>query len=338
MASKGSASITSRACLRPSFAKDGHGLYVNVVCGKISGQLYPEKRSPGKCILVSGQWCTPAEMESTRKWKQSILHMGKQLADYDLSCSDCGSDPIVDTSLSDSNTPSCNVQLSSDNISACSSQVVPGQTETGSVHLLPPCNTGSNTAPPLLVDTALSFFRRDIDSLRMAVTERFSSKEVENAKASLWDHCKLDLEAKGVVFHVRRDSSQLAANLDDLIQMFDALDSTVRIPPIYCEASDLLRLPPLSLDPVGEQVQCNSQNLTSVVERLESKRSSFLASPTQQSYAKATSAVSHAKTPVLSPVASHSQSSLSGPLHKSTSRIAGSLMLSFLVYLKISPS
>ena len=94
-------------------------------------------------------------------------------------------------------------------------------------------------------------------------------------------------------------------------------------PPIYCEASDLLRLPPLSLDPVGEQVQCNSQNLktlTSVVERLESKLSSFLASPIQQSYAKATSAVSHAMTPVLSPVASHSQSSLSGPLHKSTSK------------------
>ena len=79
------------------------------------------KKSPGKCILVSGQWYTPSEVEclggkrSSRKWKQSILHMGKQLADYDLSCSDCGSDPIVDASLSDSNTPSCNFQLSSDN-------------------------------------------------------------------------------------------------------------------------------------------------------------------------------------------------------------------------------
>ena len=70
----------------------------------------------------------------------------------------------------------------------------------------------------------------------------------------MWDHCKLDLEAKGFIFHVRRDSdrrSQLAANLDDLVQMFDALDSTARIPPIYCEASDLLPLPPLSLYPVG---------------------------------------------------------------------------------------
>ena len=42
MASKGRASNVTRACLRPSFAKDGHGLYVNVVCGKISGQLYPD--------------------------------------------------------------------------------------------------------------------------------------------------------------------------------------------------------------------------------------------------------------------------------------------------------
>ena len=333
MASKGSA---TRVCLRPSFAKDGHGLYVNVVCGKISAQLYPDrmtKKSPGKCILVSGQWYTPSEVEclggkrSSRKWKQSILHMGKQLADYDLSCSDCGSDPIVDASLSDSNTPSCNVQLSSDNNSACSSQVVHGQTETGSVHLLPPCNTGSNTAPPLLVDTALSFVKAfrlkgDVDSLRMAVTERFSPKEVEAAKSSLWDCSKLDLEAKGFVFHVRRDSdkrSQLAANLDDILQMFDMLDSVARIPAIYCEASDLLRLPPLSLDPVGEQVQSNSQNLkslTSAVERLENKLSSFLATPMQQSYAEITSAaVPHPQTTV--PLAtSHSQSSLSMPLHK----------------------
>ena len=90
----------------------------------------------------------------------------------------------------------------------------------------------------MLVDTALSLVKAfrlkgDVDSL---VTEHFSSKEVENAKVSLWDHCKLDLEAKGFVFRVRRDSdgrSQLAANLDDLVQIFDALDSTARIPPIY---------------------------------------------------------------------------------------------------------
>ena len=42
----------------------------------------------------------------------------------------------------------------------------------------------------------------------MAVTERFSPKEVEAAKSSLWDCSKLDLEAKSFVFHVRRDSDK----------------------------------------------------------------------------------------------------------------------------------
>ena len=110
------------------------------------------------------------------------------------------------------------------------------------------------------MDTALSFvkafrLKRDVDSIRMVATERFSPKEVEAAKSSLWDYSKLDLEAKGFVFHVRRDSdrrSQLAANLDDILQMTYLTllpgfrQSTVRL---------LIWLPPFSLDPVGEQVR-----------------------------------------------------------------------------------
>ena len=98
----------------------------------------------------------------------------------------------------------------------------------------------------------------------MVVNERFSLKEVEAGKSHLWEYCRGVLEANGLHFHVRRDSdrrSQLIANLDDLIQFFDVLDSVDKIPPIHCEASDLLRLPPLSLDPVAEQVNCNSQSL-----------------------------------------------------------------------------
>ena len=59
MATKNSASNLTRASLRPSFAKDDFGFYVRVTCGKISGQLYPDKmskKSPGICIFVSGQW------------------------------------------------------------------------------------------------------------------------------------------------------------------------------------------------------------------------------------------------------------------------------------------
>ena len=72
------------------------------------------------------------------------------------------------------------------------------------------------------------------------------------------------LEANGLVFHARRDSdnrSQLVANLDDIVQALEVLDSSDTIPTIYCEASQLHRIPPLSLDPVAEQVHSNSQAL-----------------------------------------------------------------------------
>ena len=90
MASKG-----SNTSLQPSFGKDSFGLYVSVSCGKVSGKLYPDKmskKSPGKCVWVDNQWYTPTEVEvlggkkAARKWKQSLLHLGRRLAEYDLSC------------------------------------------------------------------------------------------------------------------------------------------------------------------------------------------------------------------------------------------------------------
>ena len=53
----------------------------------------------------------------------------------------------------------------------------------------------------------------------------------------------------------------------------DATDS------IFCEAADLLTLPPISLDPVGEQVHANTQVLqilNSTVLAIEEKISSLL--------------------------------------------------------------
>ena len=64
------------------------------------------------------------------------------------------------------------------------------------------------------------------------------------------------------MFHARHDfdkHSQLAANLDDILQAFDALDLSDSIPPICCEASQLHKFPVLSLDPAEEQVCSNSQ-------------------------------------------------------------------------------
>ena len=50
---------------------------------------------------------------------------------------------------------------------------------------------------------------------------------------------------------VRCFTHVVIANLDDIVQ---ALDSSDIIPTIYCEASQLHRIPPPSLDPVAEQL------------------------------------------------------------------------------------
>ena len=68
--------------------------------------------------------------------------------------------------------------------------------------------------------------------------------------------------------HAKRDSnkhSQLSADLEDIIVAFDTLDSSDSIPLIYCEANDLLFLPPLCLDPTADQVQQNTNILQSLV-------------------------------------------------------------------------
>ena len=112
----------------------------------------------------------------------------------------------------------------------------------------------------------------------------FSSAHVENAKRLLWDSCGQLLEEVNLPFYARWDSenrSQLSANIEDLVAAFDALDSKDMLPEMFCEASDLFRLPPLSLDPVAEQVNLNSRSLdmlTTSVKDLECKLSSLFSS------------------------------------------------------------
>ena len=62
----------------------------------------------------------------------------------------------------------------------------------------------------------------------------------------------------------------------DILAAVDSLDANNKIPPIYCEATELLKLPPLSLDPVSAQVQDNTKSLlalTSVITDLEKRLS-----------------------------------------------------------------
>ena len=90
-------------------------------------------------------------------------------------------------------------------------------------------------------------------------------------------------------------TSQLVANLENILQAFQSLDSLNQVPSIYCEAVDLLQLPPLSLDPVAEQVKSNSlalKTLTSTIEDLSKKLTSLgstLKQPVASSFASVVS-------------------------------------------------
>ena len=110
-------------------------------------------------------------------------------------------------------------------------------------------------------------------------------------------YCEGLLLGAGLEFHIRRDSdrrSQLSANLADLLQAFHHLDSTDKVSKFYFEALHLLKLPPLSLDPIAEQVKLNSsvlKTLSSTIEELNRKISSLgniqPPSATSSSYASA---------------------------------------------------
>ena len=64
-----------------------------------------------------------------------------------------------------------------------------------------------------------------------------------------------------------------AANLDDIISAFSKLDESSDIPPIFCEALDLVHMPPVVADLISEKIltiwllnhlkrRCNSSPVT----------------------------------------------------------------------------
>ena len=308
------------------------------VSGKLYLSKLDESKKPlPKCICVNGNWCSPSDVESlagkkAKKWKQSLRHLDKPLSDYILSGSlvrtgQQGS--VVDNTGATGSVVGGHV---SDNESV---SVSPGGL-TGLSDTLPVASQGGFVSPqttcpavptsqseqlrssidasvpvtnrpkPLLVDTVLSFIaayhlKGDTDSLKKIVVERFSNDDVEAAKRLLWDYCSSDLLAKGLVFHAHRDSdrrSQLEAHLNDLLGAFSALDTSDSIPTICCEATSLLRIPPISLNPVAEQVHSNSQALralSSVIEGLEKKLSDFLVSGAHSPDATGSQQVSYAR-------------------------------------------
>lgn len=58
------------------------------------------------------------------------------------------------------------------------------------------------------------------------------------------------------------------ALLADILVAFDKLDAVDKLPTIFCEANDLIRLPSLVLDPVSQRLDNNSSILESLVKKI----------------------------------------------------------------------
>ncbi len=89
----------------------------------------------------------------------------------------------------------------------------------------------------------------------------------------------LDLLAAGLDCKSRRGSekrTQATADLEDILIAFEKLDEDESIPEIYCEATDLAKLPPVVADACTELVQRNGSSLEDVKGKLDSLVLSYL--------------------------------------------------------------
>ena len=131
----------------------------------------------------------------------------------------------------------------------------------------------------MLCDPVLAFIkafrlRGSSSNLKLAALSKFDSVVMCKAKKALWDSdCSSLLTVAGLSYQQRRGSekrSQAAADLDDILVAFDKLDEIDKLPEIFCEAVDLVLLPPLVADSCTELVQRNSSVLEAIEHKLDS--------------------------------------------------------------------
>ena len=133
----------------------------------------------------------------------------------------------------------------------------------------------------LLINPVLAYvkafrLRGDSDSLKHAALGKFAPAILAEAKRILWDKCSLS--SLGLPLTSRRTTekrSQAAADLDDVLAAFAKLDDKGSIPMIFCEASDLVLLPPIVTDPVCEMVHENSRSLRGLENEIGELSSKF---------------------------------------------------------------
>ena len=204
------------------------------------GVLYLDKiKAPGnqgslKCILCDTVWYSPNEFESlggktkSKYWRRSILHENVQLGTFLSS-----------------------IGIHTDKASSPS----PGISGSG-----------------LLIDSALAFIKAyrlkgDTLGMKQAVLSTFDSSSLATAHKCLWDKCGDDLKQLGLSYHLRRGSEKRQAadmHFTDITTAFDKLDSVEKLPAIFCEANELIRLPSLAPDPLSAKLEANTSTLDSL--------------------------------------------------------------------------
>ena len=161
----------------------------------------------------------------------------------------------------------------------------------------------------MLCDPVLAFVKSfrlkgSTDSLRHAALSKFDSVLLGQAIKALWDSdCSGKLSEAGLSFHPRRDSgkrSQSSAILDDILLAFDKLDENNNIPDIFCEAADLIKLPPISMDSCTSLIQQNTASLDDMKGKIDALSSDVaaLASKLAESQHHQSSTSSQGDTPI----------------------------------------
>ena len=88
----------------------------------------------------------------------------------------------------------------------------------------------------------------------------------------MWDFCGDSLKELGLVYHSRCSTDKRDAfevTLVDILSVFDKLDEADSIPPIFCEASQLIKIPSLEPDPVSKRLDTNYKAITGLVEKVD---------------------------------------------------------------------
>ena len=135
-----------------------HILIFAVVLPMHNFTLEESKRSLTKCILFRGSWYAPLDFESlcgrkSKKWRQSITHLGKPLSEYYPKQGSQHGAGIVGSRVDSQ--PPCS------SVSGLLTDVLDTSTPALSVPVLQPnsCSQGSSVSSPLLISAVLSFIK-----------------------------------------------------------------------------------------------------------------------------------------------------------------------------------